>query len=124
MAVLPGNEKSLTYLREDGWRVAVVEKWNYHVSPPQRLDLWNFADIIAMKAGWPVLLVQTTTKGQVAPHIRKIRGIPDAAYWLHCGGLLQVHGWYKAAKPGTLREVWQVDVVTILPSLFPKGFTQ
>lgn len=97
------TERSLKYLRKNGWRCAVVEKWNPAIK--RRNDLFGFGDILAIKDD-QTLIVQTTSASHVAERITKI--VEDCAEALadvrKAGWLIHVHGWRKA-KQGN-RMLW------------------
>lgn len=51
------TQRSLAHLRELGYHVEIVEKWNSFTK--QRKDLWGWADLLAIRKG-EVLAVQVT----------------------------------------------------------------
>ncbi len=84
--------RSLALLRREGWLPAVVEKWLPRVN--LRRDLWHFADLLAVHPGQRrFLLVQTTTLGNLAARLKKVKSRAEAGQWLAAGGLIEVHGW-------------------------------
>jgi hypothetical protein len=98
--------RSLQYLRELGWTVAVVEHWNPFARV--RRDLWGFADLIAFRGG-TVLLVQTTSDANVAARRKKVEKSSVAAMWLSSPRTrrVEVHGWKK------VKGRWRIRVVNI-----------
>ena len=66
------TQRSLQYLRDQGWPlVQVVEKW---VAQARRhIDLYGFADILAMHPVWGHLYVQTTSYSNVSARLKKIQ---------------------------------------------------
>ena len=66
---LTPTQRTLAYLREEGYLCAIVEKWNPHVKIRQ--DLFGFIDILAIKKG-ETLAVQCTSTG-VAARVKKIQ---------------------------------------------------
>jgi hypothetical protein len=90
MAASP-TERSLKLLRKEGWEPAVVERWNAHARIRQ--DLWGFVDLIAMKAGEPPLLVQSTSAANLAARRTKIAAEPRARLALTAGFRVVLHGW-------------------------------
>ena len=54
------TQRSLKYLREQGYTVAIVERWNAFAKIRQ--DLFGFIDLLAIKPG-ETLAVQTTASG-------------------------------------------------------------
>ena len=63
MTGLSPTQLSLRHMRADGWTAAVVEVWNPHARIRQ--DLFNIADILAVR-GPDTLAVQTTTAGNTS----------------------------------------------------------
>lgn len=99
------TQRSLKYLRDAGYRVAVVERWNAHARIRQ--DLFGVVDLLAIREG-ETLAVQTTSGSNVAARVKKIseaEALPDmrAAGWS-----IKVHGWRKAANGR-----WQVREVDV-----------
>jgi hypothetical protein len=83
--------RSLDYLRARGWQVAVVESWI--PKTVLRRDLWSFADVLAAHPGAGFLLVQVTSVANVSSRLKKVQASGEAAFWLRCGGRIEVHGW-------------------------------
>jgi hypothetical protein len=74
------TQRTLARLRADGWLAQVVEHFN--VFARRRQDLFGVADVIAVKAGSPILLVQTTTSSNLAARRTKVLASPAIAVWL------------------------------------------
>ncbi len=87
------TSRSLKKLREEGWTVAVVERWNPYAKIRQ--DLFGFADLIAMKPGERPLLIQTTSGDHVAARLAKIAANEHSATALSAGFRIVAHGWRK-----------------------------
>lgn len=97
-------------LRDQGWTVAIVEKWNPHVHIRQ--DLWGFADLLAFRED-TVMLVQTTTGNNVGKRLDKIQGNTAAALWLRSSSrVINVHGWRKLGDYGK-RKLWECRVIPV-----------
>jgi hypothetical protein len=94
MAKSSPTQRSLEYLREQGYFCAIVEKWNSFTK--QRQDLWGWCDILAIRKG-EVLAVQVTSTG-VAERIKKIQDSPTVALVRDAGIRIEVHGWRKNTK--------------------------
>lgn len=94
MAKSSPTQRSLEYLREQGYFCAVVEKWNAFTK--QRQDLWGWCDILAIRKN-EVLAVQVTSTG-VAERIKKIQDSPTVALVRDAGIRIEVHGWRKNTK--------------------------
>jgi hypothetical protein len=94
MAKSSPTQRSLEYLREQGYFCAIVEKWNSFTK--QRQDLWGWCDILAIRKN-EVLAVQVTSTG-VAERIKKIEDSPTVAFVRDAGIRIEVHGWRKNSK--------------------------
>jgi hypothetical protein len=94
MANKSPTQRSLEYLREQGYHCEVVEKWN----PWKRVrqDLWGWCDILAIRRD-EVLAVQVTSSG-VAARIKKIQESDTIARVREAGIRVEVHGWTKRAS--------------------------
>src|ERR1041384_1089593 len=98
------TQRSLAKLRRDGWLVAIVEHWNAHIG--RRLDLFGFADLLAIR-GNIALLIQTTRGTNVAHRVAKITALPAARYWLESPSRrIVVHGWAQRGERGQ-KKVWE-----------------
>lgn len=93
-ASLSPTQRSLAYLREQGYRVAIVEHWNPHARIRQ--DLWGWCDLLAIRKN-EVLAVQVTASG-VAARIKKIQESDTIAMVRDAGIRVEIHGWRKNSK--------------------------
>jgi len=94
MATKSPTQRSLEYLREQGYHCEIVEKWN----PWRKIrqDLWGWCDILAIRRD-EVLAVQVTASG-VAARIKKIQESDTVAKVREAGIRVVVHGWTKRAN--------------------------
>lgn len=99
---------SLKLLREEGWHPVVVEHWNPHARIRQ--DLFGFADILAIRAGSPPLLVQTTSGSNASARRTKILETRLALLAIEAGFEIVVHGWRERTK--TLPRRLRVEAIT------------
>lgn len=106
------TQRSVKYLREQGWTVAVVEHWNPYARIRQ--DLFGFADLIAVKRAMFPLLVQVTSGSNVAARITKIKSLPAFVDCHHGGFYIFVHGWAKRGPRGEAK-TWTLREERILP---------
>jgi hypothetical protein len=88
------TQRSLAALRELGYLVEVVEKWNSFTRT--RKDLWGWADLLAIRRG-EVLAVQVTSEG-VANRVKKVMDSETIARVREAGVRVEVHGWRKNVK--------------------------
>jgi len=102
------TKRSLAKLRDAGYHVEIVERWNPFARIRQ--DLLGFADLLALREG-QILAVQVTAAG-VSARLEKIRNEPRARLWLSAGGSLEVHGWRLVGKRGE-RKTYQARVVRV-----------
>lgn len=104
------TQRSLKQLRDDGWSACVVERWIQAIK--QRKDAFGFGDILAVKIGIGIMLVQSTTAANASARVNKIRETVEAGIWLAAGGRLVVHGWSKKGGKGK-RKLWQCAEYTL-----------
>lgn len=88
------TQRSLAYLREQGYTVAITEKWNPHARIRQ--DLFGFIDLLAIRKG-ETLAVQVTSTG-VSSRIKKIMESDYLPKVRDAGWRIIVHGWRKNSK--------------------------
>jgi hypothetical protein len=88
------TQRSLEYLREQGYLCEVVEKWNSFTKT--RKDLWGWCDILAIREN-EILAVQVTAAG-VSSRIKKIMESDTLPIVRKAGVRIEVHGWRKNLK--------------------------
>lgn len=88
------TQRSLEYLREQGYLVSIVERWNPFAKIRQ--DLWGWCDLLAIRRG-EVLAVQVTASA-VSDRIKKIEASETVAKVREAGIRIEVHGWRKNSK--------------------------
>jgi len=91
MAKASPTQRSLEYLRDQGYLCAIVEHWNPFARIRQ--DLWGWADILAIRKD-EVLAVQVTASA-VSDRIKKIEASPALGTVREAGIRIEVHGWRK-----------------------------
>ncbi len=96
------TQRSLKHLRDEGWKVAIVEHWNPFARIRQ--DLFGIVDLLAIRDG-ETLAVQTTSYSNVSARIRKIADAEITPYLRAAGWLIHVHGWHKIGTRWKLRIV-------------------
>jgi hypothetical protein len=96
------TQRTMALLRELGFSARIVEHWNPFAR--RRQDLWG-ADIIAMREGVGILLIQTTTGDNHAARREKLAGIPEAWEWMRSGGRFEIWSWSKTGGRGK-RKLW------------------
>jgi hypothetical protein len=101
---LSPTARSLAWLRKEGFRACVVERWLPRVE--KRRDAFGFGDVLAAHPVHKiVMLVQATSATNVSARLSKARAIPELAAWLRSGGTFEVHGWSFQAGKWRVRRV-------------------
>jgi carbonic anhydrase len=97
------TQRSLKHLRDAGYMVAIVEKWNPHARIRQ--DLFGVLDLVAIRDG-ETLGVQTTSGSNVAARVKKLAESESVPRLRKAGWAIHVHGWRKGSNGRwALREV-------------------
>lgn len=86
------TSRSLELLRDEGWLVAVVERWIPGANIRQ--DLFGLFDLIAIRED-ATMVVQVTSASNVASRIRKITDSDKLPAVRKAGWLIECHGWAK-----------------------------
>jgi hypothetical protein len=120
MATKP-TQKTLAWLRNQDYTVAVVEHWNPFIN--RRQDLFGFADLIAFKPGDRALLIQATSGSNTASRVHKIVANEHAKRWIETGNRIIVIGWrelvaYKKDGTKAKRKRWAEKVIEITADHF------
>jgi hypothetical protein len=96
--------RSLAHLRELGYQAEVVEKTIPYTFIKK--DLFG-ADILALKAGEPVLVIQATTGAHHAARREKLEAAGFIPLWTGAGAVLEIWSWAQQGPRGK-RKVWTV----------------
>lgn len=117
MAASP-TSRSLALLRDRGEIPWVVERWSVRASGGKRLgrtlfhlenrvDLYNFGDILSFHPGeLGCTVVQTTSYSNVPARKRKILESEAARQWVQDPNRkILIHGWHKPKNLWKVREV-------------------
>ena len=89
------TQRSKAYLENQGYLVAVVEKWNPHAKIRQ--DLFQIIDLLAIKEG-ETLGVQTTSRSNMSSRARKIAEHENTPMVRKAGWQIHIHGWARDTK--------------------------
>ena len=103
----PTMQLSRDLLTKLGWRVVNVEKWN--PATGTKNDLFGMFDLLAIKDG-VTMGVQTTSKTNLASHVRKMRDAEALGDVLAAGWVVMLHAWWQPGGPRTRWEVIEVDL--------------
>lgn len=96
------TQRTLKYLRDSGYTVAVTEHWNSWARIRQ--DLFGFVDVLALK-GSQTLAVQCTSASNVSTRITKIAEHENTPALRSAGWSIQVFGWTKGKKEPRIVDV-------------------
>jgi hypothetical protein len=96
------TQRSLKHLRDLGYRVAIVEKWNPHARIRQ--DLFGFIDLLAIKEN-ETLAIQATSRGNISSRVKKIEEAEALEAVRKAGWRIVVQGWGKLKQGWCLKEV-------------------
>lgn len=94
MPVSPA-QRSLKYLRDQGYTVAITEKWNPHARVRQ--DLFGFVDLLAIREG-QTLAVQTTSASNLSDRRKKVLAHENLPILRSAGWEVVIHAWRKNSK--------------------------
>ena len=100
MALSP-TQRSLQYLRNQGYTVAVVEKWNPHARIRQ--DLFGCIDLLAIRDG-ETLAIQACAGSSLSARVKKITDHENLAAVRKAGWRIEVMAWRKL-KSGWLPKI-------------------
>jgi hypothetical protein len=99
MAATSPTALSRRHYEAAGFLVALVERRIPRCF--KAVDLYGFADLVAIRSDRPgVLAIQTTTTDHQADRLSKALALPTLPVWLMAGNGLVVHGWKKSKKSG------------------------
>lgn len=85
-----------------GWLVERVERYN--PATQRKNDLFGMFDLIALREG-VTMGVQTTSKSNLASHVRKMQAAEALPVVLGAGWVVMLHGWHQPRGPRTRWEV-------------------
>jgi hypothetical protein len=92
----------MALLRERGYQVAPVERWNAFTKT--RHDLFGCIDLLAIGNGETVA-VQVTSKSNLSARKHKIEEAEAYPEMLRSGWKVVLHGWFKEGNRWQLKEV-------------------
>jgi len=89
------TQRTLAYLRKQGYTAVVTERWNQFAKVRQ--DLFGIVDVLAVKPG-ETLGVQCTSYENVSARVNKIADHESTPRLREAGWTLHVHGWTKGKR--------------------------
>ena len=117
MAGISPTQRTLQYLRSQGYLVDIVERFNPYAGKfGQRKDMFGFGDIIAL--GDNSIIAVQSFGSAFSEHKRKLMedeiAAPNVHRWIECGGKLMLIGWRKVKlKRGGKAMRWQPRIAWI-----------
>lgn len=107
------TQRSLAYLRKQGYVCDIVERYNSFSKT--RKDLFGMFDIIAIHPeAKGVLGVQTTSTGNMTARVKKCQANEHLPLWLLTGNEAVVHGWALRGGKGK-RKTYQLKEMYLMP---------
>jgi hypothetical protein len=94
--------RSLAYLKELGYQAKVLERWNAWAKIRQ--DVFG-VDLIGLKSGEPVLVIQCTTGSNHAARREKLGAAGFIELWKGAGAVLEIWSWSQQGPRGQ-RKTW------------------
>lgn len=105
------TQRTLRWLREQGYTAAVVEHWNQYAHVRQ--DLFGFADVVALHPDHRgVLAVQCTTGANTGARTHKLGQLSPVELWIATGNRVWVVGWRQVGPRGK-RKRWEPKVIDL-----------
>jgi len=89
------TERTLKFLRGQGYTAVITERWNPFAKIRQ--DLFGIVDVLAVKRG-ETLAVQCTSAPNVASRVTKIADHESTPRLREAGWRIHVHGWTKGKR--------------------------
>lgn len=117
------QQRSRDWLKKSGYHIGTVEMW---LTFPERIngratgkmirtkrDLFNFADLVAIKPDESgTLYIQTTTTANQAARAAKVLDNPIVKDILKSGNRIHIHGWAQVGPRGK-RKLWKVTITEV-----------
>jgi len=91
------TQRSLAYLRELGYYVAVAEHFNPFAQIRQ--DLFGICDLVGLRKG-ETLCVQCTSASNVSARVHKITEHLSTPRLREAGWRIEIQGWTKGKRGG------------------------
>jgi hypothetical protein len=89
------TQRTLAFLRKQGYTAAITERWNSFARVRQ--DLYGVIDVLAIRPG-EVLGVQCCEYSGVSKRVAKIADHENTPRLREAGIRLEVHGWTKGKR--------------------------
>lgn len=89
------TERSLKWMRDQGYFATVVERWNSFAG--LRQDLYGIIDVLGVKPG-ETLAVQATSDSNVSSRVRKLSEHKSTPKLREAGWKILILGWTKGKR--------------------------
>ena len=89
------TQRTLAYLRKQGYTAVVTERWNHFAQIRQ--DLFGIVDVLALR-GKETLAVQCTSLDNVSSRVNKLSEHENTPRLREANWTIHVHGWKKGAR--------------------------
>lgn len=104
------TQRTINYMRRQGFAAAVVEKWIPQTR--RRADLFGGIDIVCCRADPPSTVgIQATSASNMSARVKKLLATPELRTWCEAGNELWVMGWRKVKKGK--RELWEPKITNL-----------
>jgi hypothetical protein len=104
-------QRSKQTLEADGWAVWIVERWNQWSH--KRMDLFNIADLVAIRPDRKGVTGIQATGEDVQEHVRKLMDSPYLKVWLQAENPFFIFAWRKRGERGK-RKLWELRQLEFL----------
>ena len=111
MAISP-TQRSLKHLRDQGYTVAVTEKWNPHARVRQ--DLFGFVDLLAIRDS-ETLAIKTTSGSNLSARRVKVIEHENLPILFSAGWQVVLHGWLR--KNSENKWVLREEILNKMPTI-------
>jgi len=98
-------QRSKQELERQGFSVWIVERWNQWSH--KRLDLFNMADLVAIRQDRKGVLAIQACGEDCQEHIRKMMDNPYVKVWLQADNPFFIWAWRKRGAAGK-RKLWEL----------------
>lgn len=95
------TQRTIKTLKELGFTFEVVERWNSWAQ--KRIDLFGIGDVLAMREGIGLLMIQTTSGDHHANRRMKALAESRLLTWLRCGGRFEIWSFSKKRSTDILK---------------------
>jgi hypothetical protein len=104
--MMDSTQQTIQLLRRRGFMAEKVERWLHTIR--QFRDLFKLFDVFTLKPGEGGVLIQSTEKGALAAHRRKLLGDPRLPFVLLSRLRVQLWCWSETVGPN--QSQWDVSI--------------